>query len=132
MNDVTEVDGHVPGEQAAREWVDIGAPAHDVWALRLDFSRLPEYNSAVSEVVQATAPGPDGAGATWRFQLKTPAGLHPVTLTVTEVVADVLVAATMTGQLQAHERFEITAGEGAGSRATLTLWLELPPTCRGR
>ncbi|MDA8356322.1 MAG: SRPBCC family protein [Actinomycetota bacterium] len=114
----------------AEETVEIAAPAPDVWALRLDFTRLPEYNPDVSEVNRIRSGsgigGELGAGACYRFVLATSHGPHPVELAVSSVVEDREVVATMDGALRAREAFQVEALSPVRCRASLALWLELP------
>ncbi len=117
-------------DQAAAETQTFDAPAHDVWLLRLDFTNLPRYNPAVHDVERRTegsgAGGVAGAGAAYRFTLDTPAGPHPVTLTVTGAEEDRRVNADMAGAMTAHESFVITPLDTGGCTAQLELWLDLP------
>ncbi len=117
---------------AGEERIEIDAPAADVWAYRLDFMNLPQYNPDVSAIERARdGSGPGGiagAGAHYRFTLSTPVGPHPVTLTVTGVVEDREVRAEMAGGLSAHEVFVVDALGPTRCAATLSLWLDLPPS----
>jgi hypothetical protein len=118
-------------ELAAREQVDIAASPHEVWAYRLDFTNLPQYNPAVRDVRRVTdgagAGGVAGPGAAYEFTLTTPVGPHPVSLVVTDAVEGTRMSADMVGGMVANETFEVEPMDAvAGCRATLTLWLELP------
>ncbi|MHB8219730.1 MAG: SRPBCC family protein [Acidimicrobiales bacterium] len=114
----------------AEETVEITAPAAEVWALRLDFNRLAEYNPDVDGVTRERAGqgvgGALGAGARYRFTLSTAHGPHPVVLTVTAVEDGRTVSAVMDGAMQATEIFEVTSLGARHCRAELALWLELP------
>jgi len=117
-------------ELAAEERVEIDASAAHVWSYRLDFTNLPQYNPDVSAVTRATdGSGPGGAagpGAHYRFNLSTPVGPHPVTLTVTAAIEDKEVRAEMAGGISARETFTVEALGEKRCRATLSLWLDLP------
>lgn len=111
---------------AAEEHVEVAVPAHELWALRWDFSRLPEYNSDVREVRLTRSVGRGEAGARWEFLLATPQGAHPVVLEVTESIPDREVAAVMQGGMTANERFVVEPRGENACTATLSLWLDLP------
>jgi hypothetical protein len=118
-------------ELAANESQRYAASAADVWAYRLDFSNLPAYNPAVSEIARVSdGEGPGGGagqGAVYHLTLQTPEGSHPVTMTVTGVEADAVVEADMAGAMTAHERFVVSPeADGYGCVAVLQLWLDLP------
>jgi len=117
-------------ELAADEQVTIAAPAAAVWAYRLDFTNLPEYNPDVSGVVRvADGSGPGGVtatGARYEFDLSTAQGPHRVTLVVTEAREDVEVSAQMAGAMTANETFLVERLDARTSRAVLRLWLDLP------
>src|SRR5271165_2243067 len=108
-------------ELAAEEHVEIAAPANEVWAYRLDFTNLPEYNHDVSGVERVEdgsgAGGVAGAGARYAFRLAAEHGSHPVTLTVT---------AAMKGGMSANEVFRVEPAGAGRCRATLSLWIDLP------
>jgi hypothetical protein len=114
-------------ELAGAERVEVAASAHDLWALRWDFRRLPEYNPHVGAVRRTRVVGPGEAGGRYEFALATPDGERRVTLEVTESVTDRLVATAMLGALAADERFEVTPLGWHSSAAELKLWLALPP-----
>jgi uncharacterized protein YndB with AHSA1/START domain len=107
----------------------IDAPAADVWAYRLDFLHLPEYNADVSNMERIDAG--DGAGPpTYRFELASGARTTTVELRVTEAVPGELVAIEMGGALPARERFTVTGvpsdGAGPRCRAAIDLTLLVP------
>lgn len=110
-------------------------PAVDVWAYRLDFANLPEYNPDVSGVRQLVhAPpggvgGVHGSGARYGFALADPAqpGVsHHIELWTLEVERPTLVTAGMSGRNDAYEEFALRALDGGGCEATLRLWVTLP------
>lgn len=110
-------------------------PAETVWAYRLDFANLPEYNPDVSGVSRVTdgtgkgAGGAHGSGARYTFELADPRrpGVHqPIELWTVEAVAPTLVAAGMSGGSDAYEEFVVKPLDGGGCEATLTLWVTLP------
>ncbi len=117
-------------ELAAEEHVDIAAPPAEVWAYRLDFTNLPEYNPDVSGVERVEdgsgAGGDAGTGARYAFSLATEHGAHPVTLTITAAVEGREVAASMKGGMSANEVFVVEPAGDGRCRATLSLWLDLP------
>jgi len=117
-------------ELAAEEHVEIAAPANEVWAYRLDFTNLPEYNHDVSGVERVEdgsgAGGVAGAGARYAFRLAAEHGSHPVTLTVTAAVEGEEVAAAMKGGMSANEVFRVEPAGAGRCRATLSLWIDLP------
>jgi uncharacterized membrane protein len=119
---------------AANEHVEIAAPATAVWAYRLDFTNLPEYNpdvTGVERVEDGSGPGGVvGAGAHYRFTLTTVHGSHPVTLRVTGAVEGEEVRAAMEGGMSAHETFRVEPIDDQRCRASLTLWIELPATIK--
>jgi hypothetical protein len=116
--------------QAAEERQRFAAPAHQVWAYRLDFTNLPEYNPDVSAVVRVAAgsgPGGDaGVGADYRFSLSTPGGPQPVRLTVTAAETGHRVDAEMEGGVAANESFVVLPDGDDASEAVLSLWVALP------
>lgn len=116
---------------AAAEHVEIAAPAAAVWAYRLDFTNLPEYNPDVTGVERVTegsgTGGAAGAGAHYRFTLATVHGPHPVTLSVTGAVEAKEVRAAMEGGMSAHETFAVESLGEHRCLASLSLWVELPP-----
>jgi hypothetical protein len=112
-------------------------PAEVVWAYRLDFANLPEYNPDVSGVSRVSdgaaadaAGGVYGAGARYTFGLsdpRRPGRTQPVELWAEQVESPTLVAAGMSGGSEAYEEFVVTPSpDGAGCSATLTLWVMLP------
>ncbi len=110
-------------------------PAATVWAYRLDFANLPQYNPDVRGVSRVTdgtgqgAGGAHGSGARYTFDLADPRrpGAHqPIELWTVEAVAPTLVAAGMSGGSDAYEEFVVEPLDGGGCEATLTLWVTLP------
>ena len=110
-------------------------PAETVWAYRLDFANLPEYNPDVKDVTRVAdgsgdaAGGVHGPGARYTFGLADPRrpGVHqPIELWTVEAVAPTLVAAGMSGGSEAYEEFVVEPLDGGGCQATLTLWVTLP------
>ena len=110
------------------------APAETVWAYRLDFANLPEYNPDVRDVTRVAdgsgdaAGGVHGPGARYTFDLadpRRPGVYQPIELWTVEAVAPTLVAAGMSGGSEAYEEF-VVEPLGGGCRATLTLWVTLP------
>jgi hypothetical protein len=93
----------------------IDAPADRIWAYRLDFLHLPEYNASVEGMERVDAGDGAGVGATYRFDLVTGAHRSPVELRVTESVSGALVAIDMGGVLPARERFTVSPVGGAGA-----------------
>lgn len=95
----------------------IDAPAHDIWAYRLDFSNLPAYNAAVQGIRRTDESGDDNGqvavGATYQFDLVSEAGTHPIELRITEAVPGELVAIDMGGALPARERFTVVPAAGS-------------------
>lgn len=119
-------------ELAADETQHFDLPAHAIWQYRLDFDRhLPAYNPNVTEIALVTpgqgSGGDRGTGAVYHLRLTTGDASHPVTMTVTNVVQDEQVDATMEGERTAHETFTVAPDPGGtGCTATLKLWLDLP------
>jgi hypothetical protein len=110
-------------------------PAETVWAYRLDFANLPEYNPDVKDVARVAdgtgeaAGGVHGPGARYTFDLadpRRPGSYQPIELWTVEAVAPTLVAAGMSGGSEAYEEFVVESLDGGGCRATLTLWVTLP------
>jgi hypothetical protein len=107
-------------------------PAERVWAYRLDFANLPEYNpdvSGVTRVADGTGHDARGVGARYTFGLADPRrpGTHvPIELWTVEAVPPTLVAAGMSGGSDAYEEFVVRPLDGGGCEATLTLWVTLP------
>jgi Polyketide cyclase / dehydrase and lipid transport len=107
-------------------------PAEKVWAYRLDFANLPEYNpdvTGVRRVADGTGHDAHGAGARYTFGLADPRrpGSHaPIELWTVEAVAPTLVAAGMSGGSDAYEEFVVRPLDDGGCEATLTLWVTLP------
>ena len=110
-------------------------PAETVWAYRLDFANLPEYNPDVQDVTarrrrdRRRAGGVHGPGARYTFGLADPRrpGVHqPIELWTVEAVAPTLVAAGMSGGSEAYEEFVVEPLDDGGCEATLTLWVTLP------
>lgn len=113
-------------ELAGAEYVLVAAPAHDLWTLRWDFTRLGEYNPQVSSLRQTTTAAAGRAGARFEFALLTPGAQSHVVLEVTECITDRLVATAMRGALSADERFWVTALGPRLCAGSLHLWLDLP------
>jgi hypothetical protein len=106
-------------------------PAETVWAYRLDFANLPEYNPDVSGVTRIADGTGDvhGPGARYTFGLadpRRPGERVPIELWTVEAVAPTLVAAGMSGGSDAYEEFVVETLDGGGCAATLTLWVTLP------
>lgn len=115
---------------AGEETVEITAAPGRVWSYRLDFTRLPEYNPDVSDLVCLEEGPPEdgvpGTGSRYRFTLATAHGPHQVELVVEQVVAGREVTASMAGGLSARETFIVDPLPGGRSRATLTLAIDVP------
>jgi hypothetical protein len=92
----------------------IAAAPHDIWAYRLDFLHLPEYNPSVRRIEQLAHNGPDGSGAHYRFDLIAEDGSHPVDLRVIRSIPGQLVAIELGGALPAEEEFTVSPGESEG------------------
>jgi hypothetical protein len=110
-------------------------PADVVWAYRLDFANLPEYNpdvsglERVSDGAQGAVGGVCGVGARYTFGLadpRQPGRTQPVELWAEDVVKPTLVAAGMSGGSDAYEEFVVTPSAEGGCSATLTLWVTMP------
>ncbi len=110
-------------------------PAQTVWAYRLDFANLPDYNPDVSGVVRVAdgsgddAGGVHGPGARYTFALtdpRRPGMPQPIELWIVDAVAPTLVTAGMSGGSDAYEEFVVRPLHGGGCEATLTLWVTLP------
>ena len=107
-------------------------PPETVWAYRLDFANLPDYNpdvSGVQRIADGQVGGVLGPGARYAFGLadpRRPGVHHPVELWITEAVAPTLVAAGMAGASEAYEEFVVRPLASGGCEATLTLWVTLP------
>ncbi len=108
--------------------------ADAVWAYRLDFANLSEYNPDVSAVTRVRDGDPAGVGAVlgpgarYAFQLadqRQPGASNPVELWLVEAQRPTLVAAGMSGGHGAYEEF-VVRSLGGGCEATLTLWVTLP------
>ena len=116
----------------AIETQEFAVAAHDVWAYRLDFTHLPEYNPDVSGVERIAEGSGDGgvhgAGARYRFQLRNPhrPEPQPVELWTVEARDAELVSAGMNGGSEAYEEFVLTALGPDRCTATLTLWVTTP------
>lgn len=112
----------------------IAASSHDIWAYRLDFLHLPEYNPSVRQIELVSESGPDGTGALYRFDLIIEGGSHRVDLRVIRSVPAELVAIELGGALPAEEEFTVLPGapdeDGAPGTAncvaTITLTLLVP------
>jgi uncharacterized protein YndB with AHSA1/START domain len=110
-------------------------PVETVWAYRLDFANLPDYNPDVRDVTRV-ADGADhavggvyGRGARYTFDLadpRRPGRYQPIELWTVDAVAPTLVAAGMSGGSEAYEEFFVTPHPEGGCEATLTLWVTLP------
>jgi Polyketide cyclase / dehydrase and lipid transport len=90
----------------------IAAAPDDIWAYRLDFLHLPEYNPSVRGIEQLAPSGPDGSGAHYRFELIAEDGSHPVDLRVIRSVPGQLVAIELGGEMPAEEEFTVSAVGG--------------------
>ncbi len=110
-------------------------PAETVWAYRLDFANLPEYNPDVRDVARVAdgpgdaAGGVHGPGARYTFGLadpRRPGVYQPIELWIVEADFPTLVAAGMSGGSDAYEEFVVEPLGGGGCQATLTLWVTLP------
>jgi hypothetical protein len=110
-------------------------PAETVWAYRLDFANLPDYNPDVQDVTRVAdgqdegGAGVHGPGARYTFGLadpRRPGRYQPIELWTVEAVAPTLVAAGMSGGSEAYEEFVVRPRDGGGCEATLTLWVTLP------
>jgi hypothetical protein len=120
-------------EPTAVESELFGVPAHAVWAFRLDFANLPDYNPDVTGVERVQdgqgVGGATGTGARYRFELvdaRGPGRTHPVELWTIAVEEGVSVVAGMNGGNEAYEEFEVSPLGDGGCRATLSLWVTLP------
>ena len=104
-----------------------------MWAFRLDFTCLPQYNPDVSGIARvADGSGVGGAlgpGARYAFRLADPRQAdqtHPVELWVEAAVEPTLVSAGMRGGHEAYEEFVVQPLPAGGCEATLTLWVDFP------
>jgi Polyketide cyclase / dehydrase and lipid transport len=120
---------------------DFDVPAETVWAYRLDFANLPEYNPDVRDVTRVrdgdqaaegdteTGRSAWGPGARYRFSLadaRQPGASQPVELWTVSAAKPTLVAAGMEGGSAAYEEFVVEPRRDGGCTATLTLWVTLP------
>lgn len=80
-----------------------------VWAYRLDFSHLPEYNPDVVDLQQVRPANADGTGAQYRFDLVHDGARHPILLTVTTSEPGQRVGIELAGELPAREELMIEA-----------------------
>jgi hypothetical protein len=110
-------------------------PAQTVWAYRLDFANLPDYNPDVSGVTRTAdgaagdVGGVHGPGARYTFGLsdpRRPGVRQPIELWIVEAVSPTLVTAAMSGGSDAYEEFVVRPLDDGGCEATLTLWVTLP------
>ena len=110
-------------------------PAETVWAYRLDFANLPDYNPDVSGVARVADGAADevggvhGPGARYTFGLsdaRRPGVTQPIELWIEEAVSPTLVTAAMSGGSDAYEEFVVEPRDDGGCEATLTLWVTLP------
>ena len=111
------------------------APPETVWAYRLDFANLPDYNPDVSGVVRVADGAADavggvhGPGARYTFGLtdpRRPGVTQPIELWIEEAVSPTLVIAAMSGGSDAYEEFVVRPLDDGGCEAVLTLWVTLP------
>jgi hypothetical protein len=114
---------------------DFAVPAEVVWAYRLDFANLPDYNPDVSGVTRVHDGAGDGEGgvlgpgARYNFGLadpRRPDTSQPVELWTVKAVEPTLVAAGMLGGSEAYEEFVVESRGDGACAATLTLWVTLP------
>lgn len=91
----------------------IAAPPDVVWAYRLDFSKLPEYNPSVVDLEQIRPAGPEGTGAEYRFDLVHEDTRHEVVLRVVASEPGRLVAIELGGALPAREELVVEACDPA-------------------
>ncbi len=122
-----------PGPPTAVATATYDVAPQDVWAFRLDFTNLPEYNPDVSGVTRQSEGSGDGGvlgpGARYAFGLADPrrtGETHPVELWVEEARQPTLVSAGMRGGHEAYEEFVVRELPSGGCEATLTLWVALP------
>jgi Polyketide cyclase / dehydrase and lipid transport len=108
-------------------------PAETVWAYRLDFANLPDYNPDVSGVTRiadgAGDGGVHGPGARYTFGLadpRRPGEQVRIELWTVEAAAPTRVVAAMSGGSDAYEEFVVEPLSDGGCAATLTLWVTLP------
>ncbi|MHB1712086.1 MAG: SRPBCC family protein [Acidimicrobiales bacterium] len=94
----------------------ISAVPHDIWAYRLDFLHLPEYNPSVKRIERLSDNGSGGSGARYRFDLQRGDRSYPIDLTVTRSIPSQLVAISLGGELPAEEELTIATGDASGSR----------------
>jgi hypothetical protein len=120
-------------EPTAVESESFGVPAHAVWAFRLDFANLPDYNPDVTGVERVHdgegVGGASGSGARYHFELadaRRPGRTHPVELWTIAVEESVSVVAGMKGGNEAYEEFVVEPLSDRECRATLSLWVTLP------
>ncbi len=90
----------------------IEAGAQQIWAYRLDFLHLPEYNPDVHDIERVAGDSPGAPGATYRFDLVTGSRSSPVELRVTEAIPARLVSIEMDGALRAEETFSVSPAPG--------------------
>jgi hypothetical protein len=121
------------GDPTAEASATFSVEAGVVWAYRLNFDNLPDYNSDVSELSRVNdgegVGGIHGQGARYQFELadaRKPGVNHAVELWTEEVIEPSLVSAGMRGPNDAYEEF-VVRELPVGCEATLTLWVSLPP-----
>jgi hypothetical protein len=128
-------DATPPATPTAVATAVFSVPAETVWAYRLDFANLPEYNPDVRDVTRVAdgtgdaAGGVHGPGARYTFGLadpRRPGVYQPIELWTVEAVAPTFVAAGMSGGSEAYEEFVVEPLGDGGCEATLTLWVTLP------
>ena len=68
------------------ERVEIAAPAESIWAYRLDYTHLPNYNPHVTGLERVDNGSAPGVGAQYRFKVDMGGGPSDSVLTVLEAV----------------------------------------------
>jgi uncharacterized protein YndB with AHSA1/START domain len=108
------------------ESIEIAAPPELVWAYRLDYTTLPDYNPLVRPLERVDKGDAPGVGASYRFQVDMGAGPIDAMLTVLEAVPYSRIVNDAAGEGGAAREVVTVVPANGGSRLQLAVTNQLP------
>jgi uncharacterized protein YndB with AHSA1/START domain len=108
------------------ESIEIAAPPQPVWAYRLDYTTLPDYNPQVTGLERIDGATEPGVGARYRFLVDMGAGQIESVLTVVEAVPYSRIVNDVVGETGTAREVVTVEPVGTGCRLEIAISAQLP------